>query len=709
MTAKFTYSITSNHTSWTFELSALDIEFSQSGSGTDLTKARSKRENAMQSGIPLKFYYRGSVVYSTTIEGTPDHPRPWMRPEVTRTVTKTHAAQTLVFYAEFNGKAGTKYTQTIPAKPSYKVTYNGNGATSPAAATKWYGEDLTLNAALTRTNYAFNRWNTNTSNTGTGYAAGAKYTGNAALTLYAIWNPYIYYNANGGSGGPGTVKKTFGVTHTVPTTKPTRSGYTFSHWCTNTSNTGTKYYSGSSTYTGNTTLTLYAIWKANITFNNNGGSGAPTGQTKPYGENYTIPSATMSRTGYSFWHWNTKADNSGTAYVSGDRYTTHAPLALYAIWNPTLTFHPNGGSGSTWTATKTYNSAYTPTKPTRANYQFLGWSTSATATTATYATTIPASVNTPTTFYAVWKRIYELPKLTVTDIHRADANGNEDDTGEYASITVAWTISQHTVSNNELVANSVVQNGITASCNGAFGSQSAEHAGDTSGTATFLLNANMATDTSYEATITLTDQGGTNTFAVTVPMAYFPLDIMSLDSGHGVAVGAPATIADTFEIGFEDTVFTLNTNEDLYTALDSLGWYNSVLHSIGGIPSLKKLFTKILQRMTTKNLTITRTANSYVDATSVALLKAVRKDGMLWFNGNIRLSSAVPTGTDLTEIAQISGWSSAYSISATMAGQNGGGAILVSINKSGSVQIANGSGASATGFHRCPMVVPAND
>ena len=131
----------------------------------------------------------------------------------------------------------------------------------------------------------------------------------------------------------------------------------------------------------------------------------------------------------------------------------------------------------------------------------------------------------------------------------------------------------------------------------------------------------------------------------------------------------------------------------------------------GGTPitaaAMNHIEDGLVDNGTLTQLTVTRTANSYIDATNTALLRAVRKGGMLWFNGNINLSSAVPTGTDLTEIAQISGWSSAYTISATMAGQNGGGVILVSINTSGSVQIANGSGASAVGFHRCPMVVPA--
>ena len=133
----------------------------------------------------------------------------------------------------------------------------------------------------------------------------------------------------------------------------------------------------------------------------------------------------------------------------------------------------------------------------------------------------------------------------------------------------------------------------------------------------------------------------------------------------------------------------------------------------GGTPitaaAMNHIEDGLVNNGTLTQLTITRTANSYVDADSANLLRAYRKGEILFFNGNIRLSTAVPTGTDLTEIAKINGWSAAYSINATIAGQAGGGVLLVSISTSGSVQIANGSGAAATNFHRCPMVAPAAD
>lgn len=79
-------------------------------------------------------------------------------------------------------------TVTIPALASYKVTYNANGgAGAPAAQTKWYGKALTLSSAKpTRAGYSFQGWATSASGA-VAYKPGASYTGNAALTLYAVW------------------------------------------------------------------------------------------------------------------------------------------------------------------------------------------------------------------------------------------------------------------------------------------------------------------------------------------------------------------------------------------------------------------------------------------------------------------------------------------------------------------------------------------
>ncbi len=91
---------------------------------------------------------------------------------------------------------------------------------------------------------------------------------------------------------------------------------------------------------------LYAVYKKNvsISYNANGGSGAPAAQsgTKYYakkesGSNITNPLITVtsskpSRGGYNFSSWNTSANGSGTVYKAGTAYAVSANVILYAQW-----------------------------------------------------------------------------------------------------------------------------------------------------------------------------------------------------------------------------------------------------------------------------------------------------------------------------------------------------------------------------------------
>lgn len=70
----------------------------------------------------------------------------------------------------------------------------------------------------------------------------------------------ISYNANGGSGAPGSQTKTYNVTLTLSSTVPTRSGYNFLGWSTSSTATTASYQPGGS-YTGNGDATLYAVWE----------------------------------------------------------------------------------------------------------------------------------------------------------------------------------------------------------------------------------------------------------------------------------------------------------------------------------------------------------------------------------------------------------------------------------------------------------------
>lgn len=67
----------------------------------------------------------------------------------------------------------------------HTVSYNGNGGSTPAAQTKWYGTILTLAGTPSRTGYGFDGWK---GSDGTTYAAGGQYTKDADCTMTAQWH-----------------------------------------------------------------------------------------------------------------------------------------------------------------------------------------------------------------------------------------------------------------------------------------------------------------------------------------------------------------------------------------------------------------------------------------------------------------------------------------------------------------------------------------
>ena len=83
------------------------------------------------------------------------------------------------------------------------------------------------------------------------------------ITLYAVWMPGIFYDANGGSGAP-SVQIIFNTNPiTLSTSIPVRDNHTFLYWNTNRNGTGTRYDPGATYTPANTrdNVFLYAIWR----------------------------------------------------------------------------------------------------------------------------------------------------------------------------------------------------------------------------------------------------------------------------------------------------------------------------------------------------------------------------------------------------------------------------------------------------------------
>lgn len=147
--------------------------------------------------------------------------------------------------------------------------------------------------------------------------------------------PYsISYNANGGSGAPSSQGVFATYSYTLSSTRPTRTGYTFLGWSTSSAATTATYQPGASvTISGN--LPLYAVWQINtyaVSFDANGGEGAPEAVTKTYGVTLTLPDAVPTRTGYGFLGWSTDSAATTATYQAGGSFTANAATTLYAVW-----------------------------------------------------------------------------------------------------------------------------------------------------------------------------------------------------------------------------------------------------------------------------------------------------------------------------------------------------------------------------------------
>lgn len=241
-------------------------------------------------------------------------------------------------------------TYTLPAVTwQYTVSYNANGGSgAPSAQTKTHGTNLTLSSTVpTRSGYKFLGWSTSSSATSASYAAGATYTGNGNVTLYAVWQQvfvvdlnyqvdgtYYYSGEKGGtvdvyingSLWSNDVRDFYnesipkGSTWEIKDIKP---------------DTGYHYVSSTTSGTVNAGTSIIINWAIDtytISYNANGGSGAPSSQTKTYGQTLKLSSTVPTRSGYTFLGWSTSSVATSATYSAGGNYVNNSGATLYAVW-----------------------------------------------------------------------------------------------------------------------------------------------------------------------------------------------------------------------------------------------------------------------------------------------------------------------------------------------------------------------------------------
>jgi len=249
---------------------------------------------------------------------------------------------------------------------------------------------------------------------------GGTMTVNTSYTIPALTKYTVSYNANGGSGAPASQSKYYGKTLTLSKTKPTRTGYTFKGWATSAS--GSVAYASGASYTANANVTLYAVWQAvtyTVKYNANGGTGAPSNQTKTHGVTLTLSSTKPTRasmiedgvtTTYTFKGWATSSTATTVSYTAGAKYTANASVTLYAVWSTAttiteydVTYNTNGGTVvNSQIKQKNVTLKLRTTIPTKNGYTFAGWGLSEDTTTVSYAAGANYTANADIVLYAIW-------------------------------------------------------------------------------------------------------------------------------------------------------------------------------------------------------------------------------------------------------------------------------------------------------------------
>lgn len=316
------------------------------------------------------------------------------------------------------------------------------------------------------------------------------------------------------------------------------------------------YVSGSK-YSTEATVSISAKPSYTITYNANGGSGAPGNQTKWYGTNLTLSSTKPSRTGHTFAGWATSSTGS-VVYQPGATYTNNSAVTLYAIWTAntyTVTYNANGGTGAPGNQTKTYgvNLTLSSTKPTRTNYNFLGWSTSANGGVV-YKSGATYTNNSAVTLYAVWELAYTQPRINNFRAQRCTENGTASETGTYVKVTFDWA------TDYELI--DIWIDWTTDHNFSTYSNKQVVTSGTSGSVSQIIGDGGISTETSYYIRSYVSDGGGSS-HSVVVPIGTikFPIDVKK--GGTGVAIGKVAEKDDLFDIGMNTNILkTLSIGDE---------------------------------------------------------------------------------------------------------------------------------------------------
>ena len=293
------------------------------------------------------YYYGDSV----TIDATLSSGYTWSKWSGTHsTTTKKY---TFTMPASNVTDTANAVDSTKPNKPTISRTdFNtfSYSATDNVGVTGYYVSKSSTapTVAATQSTFALNKWTT------------AKSTGNLSLSAgtYYVWARDAAGNrSDAASIVAYTVTRSVGTGSSLTTRYDSTSSSTGTAFTSNTvvlsgtnvwaqSSAKTGYKSpvlkrGGSTatnpshaaVTGNVTIASSAtIQTYTVSYNANGGSGAPSSQTKTYGQTLKLSTTVPTRTNYTFLGWSTSSSATSATYSAGANYTANSAAKLYAVW-----------------------------------------------------------------------------------------------------------------------------------------------------------------------------------------------------------------------------------------------------------------------------------------------------------------------------------------------------------------------------------------
>ena len=284
---------------------------------------------------------------------------------------------------------GTEYNLYYINFDSLKSRFSNQAAINSGAGTLYFDAVMSIVPAKSNTpNGTINDWGNTTGevyDTFAGISNARKWGHPDDLRHYYNKSPeglyrnvYVYAGTGIASvSGSGTY--VYGAWATISATCST--GYDFNYW----SNNGGSSSSFGVKVTSNLSYTAYGKPKKyTVSYNANGGSGAPGNQTKTYGYALTLQTQKPTRTGYIFNYWD---GSDGGTYYPGSSFKTNANTVMTAHWTP-ITYYASYNknkpgkashdvSGIMTNSTHSYNNeiksaGYTPNLSMN-NYSIKGW------------------------------------------------------------------------------------------------------------------------------------------------------------------------------------------------------------------------------------------------------------------------------------------------------------------------------------------------